>query len=152
MARERAPTTITEKDGDDSQRVNRVVQACGTHCHFCCVDLVCARSTHKNHTQTNCKMSYCFFHHTFRTHHAALDLSLLPHLQLRGHPPSVALPLLRHLDATMFLLVPLLACVFLHVHACLCIFFASATAVLAPGMATIIITHFVLEFACDVNS
>ena len=30
-------TTITGKDGDDSQRVNRVTQACGTPCHFCCV-------------------------------------------------------------------------------------------------------------------
>ena len=95
---------------------------------------LCPLNPEESHTK-KFKMSYCFFHHTFRTHHAALDLYLLPHLQLRAHPPSVALPLLRHLDATMFLSVPLLAC-----------------AVLAPDMAMIIITHFVIEFACDVNS
>ena len=27
--------TITGKNGDDSQRVDRVIQACGTHCHVC---------------------------------------------------------------------------------------------------------------------
>ena len=30
-------TTITGKDGDDPQPVNRVIQACGTHCHYCYV-------------------------------------------------------------------------------------------------------------------
>ena len=30
-------TTITGKDGDDSQSVNRVIQAYGTHCYFCYV-------------------------------------------------------------------------------------------------------------------
>ena len=29
--------TITGKDGDDSQRSNSVIQACGSRCHFCYV-------------------------------------------------------------------------------------------------------------------
>ena len=37
-------TTITGKDGDDPQPVNRVTQPCGTRCHLWYVDLVCARS------------------------------------------------------------------------------------------------------------
>ena len=40
-----------------------------------CVDLVCARSTLKNHMFfiRKCKMSYCSAHRTFRTRHAALE-------------------------------------------------------------------------------
>ena len=37
VARSALRTTITGKDGGDSQRVNRVIQACGTHCHYCYV-------------------------------------------------------------------------------------------------------------------
>ena len=74
-------TTITGKDGDDSQRVNRsivsfkrvvltvIIVMCG---------LFCVRSTQKNHIQKKnqkCKMSYCSANHTFRTYHAALDAS-----------------------------------------------------------------------------
>ena len=33
-------TTITGDGGDDSQRVIRVIQTCGTHCHFSCVHFV----------------------------------------------------------------------------------------------------------------
>ena len=37
VARSALRTTITGKDGDDSQRVHRVIQACGTHRHYCYV-------------------------------------------------------------------------------------------------------------------
>ena len=33
----RARSAPPGKDGEDSQRVNRVIQACGTHCHVCFV-------------------------------------------------------------------------------------------------------------------
>ena len=46
-----------------------------------------------------------------------------------------------------------LACVFFNMSMRACAFsFASGAIVLAPGMAMIIITHFILEFACDVDS
>ena len=43
-------TTITGEGGDDSQRVNRVIPACGTHRHVCyvCI-LVRAQLTLKSH-------------------------------------------------------------------------------------------------------
>ena len=30
-------TTMTGKNGDDSQRANRIIHACDPHCHFCYV-------------------------------------------------------------------------------------------------------------------
>ena len=75
-------TTIMRKDGDDSQRVNRVIQACGTHCLICCVDLVRAplnpeeSQTCGNNSQ-KLKLTCCSTHHSFRTHHAALVVLLL---------------------------------------------------------------------------
>ena len=67
---------MTGKNGDDSQPVNRVIQACGTHCHECylwiqSVPAQPRRITCEKMFSKNKKFTCCSAHHSFRTHHPA---------------------------------------------------------------------------------
>ena len=65
-------TTITGKDGDDSQRANRVLHACGTQSHNCYL-WIQSVPAHIPKKMKIIILTCCSAHHSFRTHHAAVE-------------------------------------------------------------------------------